>query len=183
MERLISRAEARNKGLTRYFTGMPCKWGHVAPRLVSINHCIQCATIRDRKRRRKNPARYRNLERDWRSRNLARVYAIDRRRYGEKRRLENSAWKRHNPSRRRANEASRRALKKSQRCTCCTDEQIYRAFYAMVRPGIEVDHVKPLRAGGLHCIRNLQLLAVEAHRLKTARENPERAAMARSVRA
>ena len=36
-----SRAAAKNKGLNRYFTGVPCKNGHIAERIMSGN-CIEC---------------------------------------------------------------------------------------------------------------------------------------------
>ena len=41
----ISRGLARERGLARYFTGKPCKHGHVAERLLSNGDCIVCATL------------------------------------------------------------------------------------------------------------------------------------------
>lgn len=39
----ISRADARAKGLKRYFTGEPCKRGHVAERYVcGAGWCVEC---------------------------------------------------------------------------------------------------------------------------------------------
>jgi 5-methylcytosine-specific restriction endonuclease McrA len=38
----ISRAEARARGLTRYFTGSPCLHGHVCQRMVSTGGCVEC---------------------------------------------------------------------------------------------------------------------------------------------
>jgi hypothetical protein len=45
---IISRAEAKAKGLNRYFTGKPCKHGHVAERKVFNATCVECerATIK-----------------------------------------------------------------------------------------------------------------------------------------
>lgn len=37
-----SREEARARGLDRFFTGSPCKHGHVAPRYVSTTNCVAC---------------------------------------------------------------------------------------------------------------------------------------------
>ena len=37
------RATAKASGLTRYFTGRPCKHGHVAERFVSNGWCVECA--------------------------------------------------------------------------------------------------------------------------------------------
>jgi len=48
---IISRTEAKAKGLRFYFTGEPCKHGHVAERWVSCWVCVDC----DRKWRLENP--------------------------------------------------------------------------------------------------------------------------------
>lgn len=40
---IIRRSEAKAQGLKTYFTGKPCKHGHVAIRLVSNGSCRQCA--------------------------------------------------------------------------------------------------------------------------------------------
>lgn len=45
MRPLISRAEAKEKGLTRFFTGKPCKHGHVEDRKVFSNHCMECQRL------------------------------------------------------------------------------------------------------------------------------------------
>jgi predicted nucleic acid-binding Zn-ribbon protein len=44
----ISREEAREKGLKRFFTGEPCKQGHISERQVSSGECIECARERSR---------------------------------------------------------------------------------------------------------------------------------------
>lgn len=49
MQELISRAEARSRGLSEYFTGRPCPNGHVAARIVTSAQCRQCK--RDRNNR------------------------------------------------------------------------------------------------------------------------------------
>jgi 5-methylcytosine-specific restriction endonuclease McrA len=40
---IITRAEAKARGLKRYFTGKPCKHLHVVERLVSSGGCLVCA--------------------------------------------------------------------------------------------------------------------------------------------
>lgn len=40
---LISRREATERRLVHYFTGVPCKHGHIAPRQISNGDCIVCA--------------------------------------------------------------------------------------------------------------------------------------------
>jgi hypothetical protein len=48
--RTISRADALELGLPRYFSGSPCCRGHVAERLVSNRLCIMCERERFRQR-------------------------------------------------------------------------------------------------------------------------------------
>jgi hypothetical protein len=40
--KIISRQEAIEQKLTRYFTGKPCKHGHIAKRTVSNKSCTEC---------------------------------------------------------------------------------------------------------------------------------------------
>ena len=49
MERL-SLKDAKALGKKHYFTGKPCKYGHVEERLVSTRKCFGCARIADSKR-------------------------------------------------------------------------------------------------------------------------------------
>lgn len=44
--RLISRSEAIQRGLKRYFTGNPCKHGHIAERNVARRSCVECSRIK-----------------------------------------------------------------------------------------------------------------------------------------
>lgn len=39
---IISRSEAREQGLNRYFTGEPCKFGHLAERETGTGACREC---------------------------------------------------------------------------------------------------------------------------------------------
>lgn len=38
----ISRKDAHAKGLRKYFSGVPCKQGHIAERYVTTNGCVAC---------------------------------------------------------------------------------------------------------------------------------------------
>src|SRR6266566_2309359 len=51
--KVISRADAKRRGLTRYFTGRPCKRGHVCERRVYNWECLECyqAVVRRWQRR------------------------------------------------------------------------------------------------------------------------------------
>ncbi|MEJ0006233.1 MAG: hypothetical protein WDM77_07565, partial [Steroidobacteraceae bacterium] len=39
---IVSRKDARARGLKRYFTGVPCLHGHIAERFVSRMTCVTC---------------------------------------------------------------------------------------------------------------------------------------------
>lgn len=43
---IITRAEARARGLKRYFTGRPCKHGHISQRWTIDMSCVGCKTGR-----------------------------------------------------------------------------------------------------------------------------------------
>jgi hypothetical protein len=43
--------EAFESGKTRYFTGEPCKHGHIAERMVSNGVCVDCLNVRRQKNR------------------------------------------------------------------------------------------------------------------------------------
>lgn len=64
---IVSRAEARAAGARRYFTGKPCRNGHVAERLSSNGTCLECERTRESKivwtvnnpeRKRRSSAKY-----------------------------------------------------------------------------------------------------------------------------
>lgn len=40
--KIITLAEAREAGLTKYFSGVPCKHGHMSERYTKSNSCIEC---------------------------------------------------------------------------------------------------------------------------------------------
>lgn len=42
MPEIISRIDAAHAGLKHYYTGKPCKYGHVAKRYVSTCKCVEC---------------------------------------------------------------------------------------------------------------------------------------------
>lgn len=55
---IISRQDAKLQGLTRYFTGKPCKHGHVAERDVNNSGCAECDRLRWVGKRRKYIAKH-----------------------------------------------------------------------------------------------------------------------------
>lgn len=49
MIKIISRQEAIKKGLTHYFTGRPCKRGHLEKRHIKYKSCLKCDLIKTKK--------------------------------------------------------------------------------------------------------------------------------------
>jgi len=45
----ITRQEAKERKLPRYFSGIPCKRGHVCERYTSSGLCVECAKHHSRK--------------------------------------------------------------------------------------------------------------------------------------
>ncbi len=46
MPDIVSAREAFNAGKTRYFTGISCKHGHIAERMISNGSCVECLRLR-----------------------------------------------------------------------------------------------------------------------------------------
>lgn len=51
LQSIVSKKEAKEKGLNRYFNGVPCKYGHIAWRVISSDNCKECKVDYDKKRR------------------------------------------------------------------------------------------------------------------------------------
>lgn len=49
--KIITRKEAKAKGLSRYFTGKACVHGHIAERYTCNKTCVECEAIRKQKAR------------------------------------------------------------------------------------------------------------------------------------
>jgi hypothetical protein len=109
MPEIITRAEAKALGLKRYFTGKPCKHGHVCERYVDNKTCARCIRekarkylaanrerLREEKRKRyaANPERGREGRGKWKAANpdkmreCRRKYAEATRESGRERRRE-----------------------------------------------------------------------------------------------
>ncbi|MDF0506567.1 hypothetical protein POK33_38095 [Burkholderia cenocepacia] len=59
----ISRKQAIAKGQSHYFTGKPCKAGHVSPRSAKTGACMACKREDSRRRAQANPERTREVNR------------------------------------------------------------------------------------------------------------------------
>ena len=65
---IITRKEAIEQGLSKFFTGKPCKHGHIALRKVSDSHCIDCAKNKNKIYMQNNKEKRRKYEKEYYSR-------------------------------------------------------------------------------------------------------------------
>lgn len=165
--KIISRAEAKAKGLKHYFTGKACKWGHVVQRYVSTCVCVVCAEDGCRRRREEDPDRHNEYARKWREANpekarensrksyhadIERTRELKRDRYAadpEKHRAYTRKWKRSsNPEKARAkhrrrkyglepHDLSRILARQSGKCAICQAEMV---DGSLRNDGLVVDH-------------------------------------------
>lgn len=99
---IISKKDAKNKELKRYFTGKSCKNGHIAERMVTNGDCVECkrlATKRNYEKNKANRAAYyqrnreklikKQQERDAKRKDEIKAY---QQQYREEHREENKAY-------------------------------------------------------------------------------------------
>ena len=169
------RAAAQAEGLLQYFTGRPCRNGHVTPRLVSCHKCMECNRLRahehrerwDEARRAAHAAACRVRHAENRDAELAkrkarwatdagyreRATAASRRNHQRRYRDPNYAERIREQCRlyAKANRGvmnariARRRAAVEQRTPAWTDLDAIQAFYAACPPGHHVDHIIPLR--------------------------------------
>lgn len=180
-----TRAEALQIGSVHYFTGKPCRHGHIAPRITSQCICTECSRLaKQRKRiedpdyfklkkaefRRNNPGVHAARARDYRARNIEKVRETER------------LYVLKNPLAKIAKDANRRA-KKNASGSHTKDElkdiirlQKYKCAVCLVsirdRSGRHLDHIIPLSKGGRNDRQNLQFLCVACN-LSKGNKDPE----------
>jgi len=179
MRAVVTLSDAKAAGLKRYFTGKPCKRGHVAERSVSAKACLACHSEKMRTKgaesrkaavrrwREKNPDHYKEF---YANSAAERERCRGRRKAAEASREDARQWRARNPAKVATACASRRARKLQATPPWQTeaDRAAIAALYAEARRMTEetgilhhVDHIAPLRGRaicGLHVPGNLQVI-------------------------
>ncbi len=184
----VSRSEALQTGLKRFFDGRPCPHGHVAERLVSNYTCMECTRLRKFSLPEDQIEKKRQYMRDWRRKNpeVARVrrreYILNNR---EKHYAAIIAWHKANPDRLReiklsAKHRRRARIAQWDGCHYTTEELValwesvpHRCAACSCDITVEtrhIDHIVPLARGGSNSIRNIQFLCAHCNRVKNARD-------------
>lgn len=155
---IVSRKEAKEKGLTHYFTGIPCIHGHIARRRVNDRNCSECDKLHKNIYRYKYPEKTREIKKanyyKHRDKHLAK-----RKRYVEKNRAKVNAL------------AKAYKVRKKNRIPMWVDKKhmwLIKEAYELAALRTKqfgyswhVDHVIPLQGelvSGLHVIENLRVI-------------------------
>lgn len=162
-----TRAEAKAANAPYYFTGKPCKFGHVDVRATKNKRCRACNRMHVKNYVAANPDRKRAVDSAYYAENAAKI--IERAvRYGRD-------WRAANRGKARAIVRKYRATK-LQRTPAWADLRAIRDFYEACPEGYEVDHIIPLQGklvSGLHVLNNLQYLTIHQNRRKLNKFNLE----------
>jgi len=190
---MTARQAAEEAGESQYFTGVPCKNGHVGNRFTGSGTCMQCAYERARSRKEENTA----YAAQWRAANPGKVAEVLRRHreknkkvllerarvaYAKdpiKNRARTKRWRERNPDGMRAHAMTRWALKKGSSGSY-TAEDVQDLLKKQkgkcincrcdVRKEYHVDHIKPLSRGGPNIKENLQILCPTCNIKKHAKD-------------
>lgn len=184
----MNRQEAIAAGASTYFTGKPCKHGHIAERYVANWTCVKCFSIRalayQRKWRKEKPEKQREYalkysekhnktNKEWRKNNKEKTL-LQRQKWDEnnreKRNYLSRKWRKENKEIVYALIAKRRSdsLQRTPKWLTPMDlfeiECVYRYRTALNAIGLDyhVDHIVPLRGelvSGLHVPENLQVIS------------------------
>lgn len=178
------RATALSEGRTMYFTGRPCKNGHVSKRLTSNGNCLECVSLAAQDRRRQDPEA--TKERDairyqrYRDKKI-KAAAKYRRENPEKVAVTTRRWRENNKGKRCAIEMARQARKMQATPPWLTSAHTkdMDAVYAEAQNmrdqygvAIHVDHIVPIKGRnvcGLHVPWNLQLVTQSYNSSKSNR--------------
>jgi 5-methylcytosine-specific restriction endonuclease McrA len=188
---IVTRAEAKALGLKRYFTGKPCKHGHVALRQVVNKSCEECLKLFHAKLRAQpeNKQKMKEYSREYYLQNRKKVLERGRARnatgYNKRYYKENKerflitvkAWIKNNPKRRIVYRQKRRAggngsllphhverifEQQKGKCAACS--------VSLRKTGYHIDHIIALSKGGSNDPKNIQLLCPTCNLSKGAKD-------------
>lgn len=153
----VSRQEAIAAGAARYFTGVPCRNGHVAERYTSNKTCCECGNATANRAKAKDRQKYTASSVAWGRANPAKLAEYQRRKTA-KRPAQRNLWTANYRSAKDARQPRWLSL-----VHLLEMESIYAYCSALRSVGLDyhVDHIVPLRGktvSGLHVPWNLQLL-------------------------
>lgn len=184
-----SKKEAKRLGFTKYFTGKPCRHGHIAPRYTVNSACVACTFESKQKRKNSDPEKWKQITKAERERAFRKDPSRRRKHTREFMRKWRAAnpelaaklmreWRRDNPEKSKEYSANNRA-KRSNAEGRYTAEDITRLLEGQkykcascnksVRKKYHVDHIMPIALGGTNWPANLQILCPKCNQQKHAK--------------
>jgi len=178
---VISRKQARESGLVRYFTGKQCPKGHIGERFVSYGQCVDC-TVKSRDawyHENKERARAKNIA--WHENNRPKKQAINakyRKAHPEKVRAATESHRIAFPEKYIEYRANRRARKRNapgngipaSAILELTKLQNGKCAYCGEKKLLTLDHIEPLATGGAHDVSNAQMVCKSCNSSKGAKD-------------
>lgn len=147
------RAEAAAAGLLTIMPPNPCKYGHLAPIMVSSGGCTECGRERGRRTKRtRDPIKRLRYLRKYYENNKEKIKALTR---------EYRARKKQAIGRHTAAEIAALLKKQGYQCVYCK---------ASIKNGYEADHIIAVRNGGTNWISNIQLTCKSCNCRKSAKD-------------
>lgn len=171
---VITRKQALENGLDTYFTGNPCRSGHISPRSTKCRNCIECQKVLYLEKRPEILERCRIYREENKIERIikAREY---RKKNREKLSAYNKNWQKENRERARAICISRRAKIKGASVLSSNKEisqwalsQDKKCYWCKVNceDFYHLDHYMPLALGGEHSIQNLVISCADCNSRK-----------------
>ncbi len=182
-----TRAEAKARGATHYFTGEPCKHGHIAPRKTK-GACVECLKVEWQQAADKRVEYFRQYnsseevkerKHEWYQANRDKVIQAAATRPAHVKRQYRNAWKENNKTQIRADTKARRRKHRDATPPWLTRKQKsqIRQLYQIAITNTQitgeqyvVDHIYPLRSEvvcGLHVPWNLRVVTQEENLRKS----------------
>lgn len=82
MPKVISRVKAKEQGLIKFYTGIPCRYGHTSERYVNEGKCVKCLADRNKIRGKKyyleNKERLKPIRKRWWEKNREKAVEYQR---------------------------------------------------------------------------------------------------------
>lgn len=166
--RIIQRQDSLECGNPYYFTGKPCKHGHISIRRTKNRLCLACELSRDHKadyaKRRSSQLKQ---KKEYHQKNKEALNCKARENH-QKNRDERLSKQREYYSKNKGKAFERAAARsdrlREQTPQWCERDKISILYSKAVDYGFHVDHIVPIKSDivcGLHCWHNLQLLDPE----------------------
>jgi hypothetical protein len=188
--KIITLDQARKEGNSHYFTGKPCKNGHVSNRSVRGRSCLECSKEKRKRLYNANPEKFREKRKQSYIINVEKEKAIAKVKSAEWRKLNpkhegtkiaKKKYKQNNIGKVNSATAKRRAakLQRTPKWLTLDDKWMIEQAYelAVLRKKLfgfdwHVDHVIPLQGelvSGLHVPTNLQVIPGRENESKSNR--------------